>query len=338
MKATDFSKYLSNYLSNYLPTLRNVSKNTITSYCDTFRLLLGYCRDVKGLPVEMFRMDNLNAVLVCDFLNWLEQERHCSVSTRNQRLAAIHSFIRYAQTETPALIQQCQEVLEIPFKKKAEPVMKFLSVDEMKVLLEQPDRHTTAGRRDLALLCLLYDTGARAQEIVDLSVRHVRLNHPNSIQLTGKGRKARLVPITANTVEILKNYLEEQKLTTPEKLDYPLFFNRQRQRMTRAGVTYVLQKYSKQTNSTHDILPDTLSPHTIRHSKAMHLLQAGVNIVYIRDFLGHVDLKTTEVYAKADPAARQKALASVAPVTSSELPPWATDADLLAWLKDYGKV
>jgi len=296
------------------------------------RLLLSYCRDVRGIPVEKIQLSSVKADLVCDFLDWLEDERGCSISTRNQRLAAVHSFMRFVQSESPSLIQQCQKVLEIPFKKSPEPAMKYLTMDEMKVLLNQPDRSTSSGRRDLALLCLLYDTGARAQEIVDLSVRHARLNHPNSIQLMGKGRKTRLVPISANTAAILKNYLDEHRLTTPEKLDHPLFFNRQRQRMTRAGVTYVLQKYAQMVNSIPDI-----SPHAIRHSKAMHLLQAGINIVYIRDFLGHSDLKTTEIYARADPKARQEALASVAPVTPSELPPWATDADLLSWLKGYGK-
>lgn len=334
MKTTDFSKHLSNFLSSYLPGLKNVSKNTISSYCDTFRLFLTYCRDERNMPIEKMRMVSLTAELVCDFLNWLEQERGCGIATRNQRLAAIHSFIRFVQTEAPENIMLCQKILEIPFRKRLEPTVKYLSTDEVKQILELPDTTTRSGRRDLALLCLLYDSGARVQELADLSVRHVRLAHPSTIQLTGKGNKSRLVPITANTAALLKNYLEEERLSSPEKADCPLFFNRQRKRLTRAGITYVLKKYSGVQNPALT----SLTPHIFRHSKAMHLLQAGVNIVYIRDFLGHSDLKTTEIYARADPEARRAALESIAPVTPSEVPPWATDADLLMWLKSYGKV
>jgi integrase/recombinase XerD len=236
MKHTDFSKLLTTYLTEYLPSIQNVSGNTISSYCDTFRLFLKFYRDFLGFSIEKLSINNVSCDSIHKFLNWLEVERNCSIATRNQRLAAVHSFFRYVQAEAPQNLLLCQKILDIPNKRKSKLMVKYLTPADIKIILEQPNVHTSEGRRDLVLLSLLYDTGARVQELVDLSVRDIRLDHPAKIQLTGKGRKSRWVPILQATVDLVKRYLNEQKLTSHEKYDYPLFCNRQRKRLTRAGV------------------------------------------------------------------------------------------------------
>jgi integrase/recombinase XerD len=243
MKPTNFSKYIADFLSEYLPTLKNVSKNTISSYCDTFRIFLKYCRDYREISIEKLTLDDLEPSLIKDFLKWLETERNCSISTRNQRLGAIHSFMRYVQIESPENMFNCQRILDISFKKNVKPTVKYLSTEDMKIIFEQPDLTTIRGRRDLVLLCVLYDTGARVQEISDLIVRNIRLEHSARIHLTGKGRKSREVPILPQTIDLLQNYLLEHKLNTFDKLDYPVFFNRQKEKLSRAGISYILNKY-----------------------------------------------------------------------------------------------
>ena len=171
MKPTDFSMHLTAFLSDYLPVQKNVSRNTIKSYRDTFKLLLLFCEKEESLPVEKITMKKLSSDLVVRFLNWLEAERKSSVSTRNLRLTAIHSFFRYAQSESPESLYHYQKVLAIPVKKKRQAVVEHLSPEGIRLLLEQPDQYTVHGRRDLALMSLMYDSGARVQEIVDLSVR-----------------------------------------------------------------------------------------------------------------------------------------------------------------------
>lgn len=334
MTPTDLATHLTAYLGSYLPGQRNVSTNTIRSYRDTFSLLLAYCSDVRGLALERLTLQKLASTLIEEFLAWLEQTRGNSVTTRNQRLAAIHAFFRYLQQEEPALLLFCQRVLAIPFKRVACTPVCHLTADAIQQLLTQPDQNVIAGRRDLTLLCVLYDTGARVQELVDLSVKDVRLDAPAVIRLTGKGRKTRHVPLMTRTVALLDSYLEEWRLTTPDKMDRPLFFNRQHHKLTRAGVTYVLKKYVVQVSSCNPGLPQHVTPHVLRHSKAMHLLQAGVNLIYIRDILGHVDIKTTEIYARADTEMKRQALAQLPPPPGpTNRPSWSEDNQLLTWLR-----
>jgi site-specific recombinase XerD len=334
-KPTDFALILSSFLSEYLPTQRNVSENTILSYCDTFRLLLTYCRDAESLLIEKLKIVDFTPKLINRFLDWLTAERGCGVSTRNQRLAAIHALFRYAQAESPHSLAVCQSILGVPFSKKTKQLMNYLSTDEMSRILNQPNLSNPHGRRDMCFLCLLYDTGARVSEIIALKVRDVRLENPAKVTLFGKGKKLREVPLLTNTTEHLTNYLREQRLTTPDTLDYPLFVNRQRNPLTRTGATYILQKYANAAGvETH------VSPHTLRHSKAMHLLESGINIFYIKGILGHEDVATTEVYAKANVEMKRNALekhASIVPTVSPATPAWANDADMLEWLKSFGK-
>lgn len=335
MKPTDFAKHLTEFLSVYLPLQKNVSKNTICSYRDTFKLMIRYCQEKENLPAERITMEALSSSLIISFLEWLENDRKCCISTRNQRLAAIHSFFRYVQSEEPSGIFHFQKIIAISIKKAKKTVVEHLSPEAMKLLLEQPDKHTPKGRRALTLMSLLYDTGARVQELIDIRVCDVILENPAVIILTGKGNKTRRVPIMKNMVLLLQNYLAENKLNKPWKNEYPLFTNNQHHKLTKEGVAYIVAKYVVNGRKISAILPPKVKVHMFRHSKAMHLLQAGVNPIYIRDFLGHVDLKTTEIYARTDTETKRKAIENAYPdLIDSYLPDWNKDQALLSWLSE----
>jgi integrase/recombinase XerD len=287
MQPTDFAKALSHYLGVYLPGQRNVSANTVKSYRDTFKLLLRYCEQQCQLSIEKLGLKRIDKNLVLEFLSWLENDRQNSVSTRNQRLACIHGFCRYLQLEDPVGLVSHQQIMSIPIKKTPAPTIPHLTPDAVQLILAQPDVSKADGRRDLTLLCVLYDTGARVQELADLCVGDVRLAPPALVTLTGKGRKQRQVPLMANTQALLNQYLAES-FPVPEGMqNHPLFFNRQHGKMTRAGIAYILDKYVSQARATSPIIPSKVTPHVIRHTKAMMLLQAGVSLIYIRDLLGH---------------------------------------------------
>jgi len=333
MKPTDFARYLSAFLGTYLPGVRNVSINTIRSYRDTYRLLLLFCTTELNTPAEKLSLAVLSDHAVLRFLDWLEQDRGNSVATRNQRLAAIHALFRYVQIEEPVLLADCQKILGIPFKKHPKATVNHLSVEALQLILQQPDITSRRGRRDLIILCLLYDTGARVQELVDLRVRDIRLVEPAVVSLTGKGRKNRHVPLLTNTRDLLEAYLQEYHLTDQQSLDTPLFVNYQGRKMTRAGISYIVRKYSTMACTHSGIVPNTVTPHVFRHTKAMHLYRAGVNLIYIRDLLGHVDVSSTDIYARADTEMKRKALEKVYPkIADTALPDWRHSEGLLAWL------
>ena len=335
MKETDFARYLTQFLTVHLPGHLGSKKNTQLSYRDSFSLLLKYCRDVEKYALEKLMITQIDRELVLRFLKWLEEERHCKITTRNQRLAAIHSFFSFLMVEAPQYMEQSQKVLSIPMKKADKPPLMYLPLDAVKGLLEQPDRNTPHGRRDAVLLSLLYDTGARVQELVDLKVCDINLNDTVTIVLTGKGGKSRIVPVMKPTGELLRQYIEGNGLSHPARSRNPLFTNRGNHPLTRAGVTYILKKYAAQAQAigVKDI-SEEITPHWLRHSKAMHLLQSGVNLIYIRDLLGHSDVSTTEIYARADETMKRKALLEAYESPSEEqLPTWKKDKDLLDWLK-----
>ncbi len=340
MKQTDFAKTLTRYLSQYLPGQRNVSMNTIKSYRDTFKQLLMFCDTQLNISPEYLTLNKIKTETIQNFLLWLEKSKEISINTRNQRLAAIHSFYRYVQSENPEIMFECQKILCIPFKKREIKPIDYLSQESLKLLFEQPDTDTTKGRRDLTMMVLLYDTGARVQELIDLKVCNIRLSKPATVLLTGKGNKKRYVPIIGKTSDLLKNYLEENHLLDNGKQNHPLFYNSGRHPFTRPGITYILEKNLKKAKELNPeiLFPDKLNPHMMRHTKAMHLLEAGVNLIYIRVFLGHVNVTTTELYAKANSDMKRKALESAyIEVVTEDVPPWSEDKDLLNWLQSFCK-
>lgn len=333
MTPTDFARHLTRFLGEYLPAQRNVSPNTVASYRDVFTLLLRYCRERQGIPPDRLRLDQLHAPVILTFLSHLETERHCTSRTRNQRLAAIHAFFRYLQSEAPDRLVQCQQILAIPFHRHERKPIPYLEAEDLTVLLAQPDRTTAEGRRHAVLIGVLYDTGARVQEVVNLSVGDVRLEAPAQIRLTGKGRKMRIVPLMPKTVALIEEYLREHRLLGADRLDEPLFFNRCGQRLSRSGVRYLIVKYGQQARQQRPSLPDKISPHTLRHTKAMHLLQAGNPLTVIQAILGHTHVQTCTIYASADLEMKRQALEKAAPMTPTPASPsWRSNQQLMDWL------
>ena len=330
--ATDFAAALRRFLTSYLAGIRGCSPATIASYRDTFRLLITWFRDERSVPPARLTLDHLDAGTITAFLGHLQEERHNSVATRNQRLAAISSFATWMQTEDPARMPRWQGILAIPAKKQDRPAVRHLTVDQARLLLAAPDRSTRQGRRDATLLATLYDTGARVSEIAGLTGRDVRLQRPAMASLTGKGRKTRHVPLDGGTVTLLSAYLQEHRLDQPGHDDHPVFYGQHRARLSRGGIAWIVRKY--QAKAGDPLLAGAaISPHVVRHSKAMHLYEAGVPLPYIRDILGHVELSTTEIYARASTEAKRKALeAAYQDIVTSDLPEWNQDASLIDWL------
>ena len=330
--ATDFALFLRRFLTAYLAGLRGYSPNTIASYRDAFKLLICYFRDERSIPPERLTLELIDAAAITGFPGWLHASRHNSAPASNQRLAAIDSFFTWMQSQDPARMACCQDILAIPARKHDRPALTHLSVEQTRQLLALPDRSTRRGRRDATLLATLYDTAARVQELADLTVRDLRLDNPAMASLTGKGRKTRHVPLDTNTAALLTAYLAERQLDSPGRDDHPVFFNQHRSKLSRGGIAWILRKY--QAQATDPALANArLSPHILRHSRAMHLYDAGVPLPCIRDILGHVDLSTTEIYARASTEAKRKALESVyADLVTADLAEWNQNPELLSWL------
>ena len=286
------------------------------------------------LRVEKTSLVCINDKVIYEFLEWLEVKRGNAFSTRNQRLAAIHAFYRYIQMQHPEMFMECQRILAIPFKETQKQTVHFLSEPVLKELLSRPNQSNKFGIRDTAILCLLYDSGARVQELVDLALSDIRLETLSTVRLLGKGRKVRIVPIMNPTAKILKKYLGTWDLNPKTSPDAPLFVNHQGNNLTRNGITYILKKYMSQVTSQENQKP--ITPHIIRHSKAMHLLHADVNLHYIRDFLGHVNVETTELYARADAEMKRKAFEKANldfPIENQTT--WQKNESLMSWLQSF---
>jgi len=339
MKTTDFSQYISDFLSRYLPEEKGLSFNTIAVYRDTFVLLLKFINENSKIKLEKLTLSDIKKETIIEYLEWTQKERNCSNTTWNLRLAGIHAFYKYLQYQNIDMLFEIQKILSIKRKKAFKNNINYISLDGIKILLQQPDIKTLRGVRDLALLSLMYDTGARVQEIIDLTPAMLRLEKPNTIKVIGKGNKVRLIPmIDAQTIH-LKNYLKSYNLTNSENRLQPLFFNSRKEKLSRAGVNYILKKHIESAkNQNKVLLPVKVSCHSLRHSKAMHLLQAGVNLIYIRDILGHVSIKTTEIYARTDSKhkrdALEKAYLKSNPSPSQEAE-WENNESLISWLKKF---
>lgn len=327
----EFSYYLTQFFVEFLSNQKNVSQNTIKSYRDTFKSLFIYWNKYKKIKISKISFEDFTKDNIIDFLDYLEKEKNNSISTRNQRLAAIHAFCRYAQIEEPIYMNIFQKIIEIPFKKAIKKEIGYLTPDAIELLLKQPNLNQKHGLRDLLILSLLYDTGARIQEIIDIKIKDIRLDKPSIIILHGKGNKIRQVPIMSNTKNILKEYIKKLQKNNNQFL----FESSPNKQFTRKGICYIIDKYVYEARKTSNIIPEKVHPHMFRHTKAMHLLQSGVNLIYIRDFLGHVDIETTEIYAKYDTETKRKAIENVYPeLVPSNLPNWTNDNDLLQWLNN----
>lgn len=302
-KSTTLGALLQRFLVNYLTQERNVSPHTQQSYRDTFILLLRFLANEATIDVDTLSFDHVSAEGIRRFLQYLEVSRHCSCTTRNQRLAAIHAFARCVAAYAPERMVWCEQIRSIPFKKGETQVMPYLEKSEMDTLLALPDLASPQGRREYALLLFLYNTGARVSEAVCVTIADLDLHYHPSVKIHGKGRKVRYCPLWAVTARTL------QQLVQGRMEAEQVFLNRCGQPMTRFGMHTMVERYVvKLTQRCPACARKRISPHTIRHTTAVHLLRAGVDLNTIRAWLGHVSLNTTNIYAEIDLAMKAKAL------------------------------
>jgi site-specific recombinase XerD len=330
MKPTSLPHLLHSFFHEWLGQQRNLSRHTVLSYRDTWRLFLRFVASRKGRSVAQLALTELNETEVLAFLQHSEQERRVSIGTRNCRLAGLRSFFSFVADREPLAVAQCAEVLRIPTKRAAKPALCYLETDEVAAILSQPDRSTVEGQRDHVLLAVLYNTGARIQEALNLCPRAVRLEPPAQVRLFGKGRKERICPLWPETVDLLKALLKRQ----PRGDDEPIFVNRYGRPLGAAGVRFKLDQYVEAAAQRVPSLGSKhVSPHTFRHTAAVQLVSAGVDVTVIRSWLGHARLDTTNHYARANVDAKRKALELVDSTTRPGKPPrWKRDAELLSWL------
>lgn len=313
------------FFEKHLTVERYASRHTILAYRDALKLFLGYAAQRRGCSADQLDYADLDVESIRSFLHWLETVRKCGARTRNHRLAAIKAFARYVASVAPEHLERCRRIRELPPARFDHLEVHYLDEDEILQLVR-----AAAGVRDRALLLLLYNSGARVQELVDLDVDDLRLEPIPLVSLQGKGRKQRTCPLWARTVEALETWLAKRGASAG-----PLFLNVQGHRLSRSGVAYILRKLTARAALVPRHAP-AVSPHVIRHTTAMHLLHAGVDITTIAAWLGHAQLSTTHAYVEIDLRMKQKAIAaaSMLPELSGGHYP---EGDLLTWLTSLGR-
>jgi site-specific recombinase XerD len=331
--STQLARWLHGFFEDHLPRVRGASPHTVQSYRDSLVLLLRFVAARRRRSVERLSLADLGPTDILAFLQHLETDRHNTVATRNVRLAALHAFFRYCAADAPDTVEWCQRVLAIPFKRTASRPIEYFEEGDVQAVLGVIDRRTRDGRRDYALLATMFNTGARVQEIVSLSVGDLRLDTPSQVRLLGKGRKERICPLWPQTAQVLRAWLVERG-----DLDQPreaLFENHRGTRLTRFGVRYLLEKYCRLACSTRPALKTKhLHPHSLRHSTAVHLLKAGVDITTISQWLGHASVTTTTRYATLDLDLKREVLRKARPVGAApSTATWRRNASLLEWLE-----
>jgi site-specific recombinase XerD len=321
-------KLVQDFFEKHLTIQRNASRNTVLAYRDAIRLFLRHAANRTGCAADQLDHLILDVDVVQSFLEWLENERGCGARTRNHRLAVLKAFARYVASVAPEHLERCRKIRDLPRASFDHPEIQYL--DDNETLKLAAAIGPTEQRRDRALFLLLYNTGARAQEIVDLDLSDIRLDPVPIVTLQGKGRKQRTCPLWARTVTALEQWLNERGLIAG-----PLFLNARGRRLTRSGIAYILRKLAERA----ELSPrhaSRVTPHVIRNTTAMHLLQAGVDITTIAAWLGHSQLATTHAYIEIDLRMKQKAIAAIAAIPEmahGEYP----EGQLLAWLAALGK-
>ncbi len=314
---TDLARALFGFFQEYLPNQRGMSLHTIRGYRDALLLLLRYIAQDTRRRIEVLTLDDFTAERVTRFLRHLEIERHNGITTRNARLAGLHTFARYLIAAYPERMVIYQKVLGIPFKRGARQVpTDYLDLSEVEALLGNIDRTTSSGRRDYALFALMLNTGARVQEILNLRIRDVRFDPPHQVRLVGKGNKVRICPIWPRMAKLLQALALSNPSSCEDPADASLFQNRRGEQLTRFGVRYLLRKQvPKRLVVGPSGLSKRLHPHSLRHTTAVYLLKAGVDFATISQWLGHANVNTTMRYARADMDLKRQALAQVFPET-----------------------
>lgn len=339
MKRTDFAVYLNKYFTDYLPNICGSSPQTIDSYRHSFILFLTYMLDEHMICADRVDISNLTYKNITCFLNWLSETRANKTSTRNQRQAALNSFIRYLMYEFPEHLDEYQKILSIPVKKAPQSEITYLKTEGVSLLISQVDLKRQNGLRDYVILSLLYTTGIRVSELIQIRVKDLSLQVPYTALVHGKGQKSRYVPLMGSIIPFMQKYLAQKGYDRPERLDEWLFKNHMKKPFTRQGINYIVGKYAKMARGIRpEMIPAHFSPHKIRHTTAMGLVESGVDLIYIRDLLGHVSVKTTEVYARADAMHKRQAIeAASKEIVPSEVAQWDNDSKLKDWLKGFNR-
>jgi len=332
MRAT-FGTLVVDFFRTYLVNQKGVSKNTIASYSDCIYLLITYCCKRFGITPDKLAIESIDEQVVLDFLDYLERERGNAPATRNQRLDAIKSFFRFLAAHEPTLVAACERVCAISHKATETNVIEALTHDDVHAIINATDPVTLNGARDRALFMLMYNTGARVQELVDLTLADLRLQAPAQVLLTGKGRKQRIVPLWKETVAAIQHYCELRQAARISSKR--LFLNARGKPITRFGIGHLVTKYTRIAAASNPFLGDrTVTPHTFRHTTALHLIQTGVDIVTVKEWLGHADIKTTMQYLEINLEMKRQALEKYPPPDVSSLPekPRWQDNDILQFL------
>jgi integrase/recombinase XerD len=329
------AKFIKRLFCHYLPVQKGLAVNTILAYRDAIKLLLCYASETLNKSVDELCVEDIDESLVLDFLEHVENTRGCSATTRNARLAAIRALFAFIAREEPSLLLDCQRVRTIPLKRTQHKTLDYLEENEMQALLNAVELDSRTAVRDKALLLLLYNTGARVSEIVELKVPELRLDGAAQVKLLGKGNKYRSCPLWPETVEALHDYLKQR---TPKDPAAPqLFLNANGSPLTRFGVRHIIGKYATSAKSQcPSISTKAVNPHTIRHTTAMHLLRAGNEVNMVGYWLGHADINTTHIYVEIDMEMKRRMLEK-APAPDVKKPlPWH-NPDLLQWLNALTK-
>ena len=320
------------FFGPYLMEQRGLSRHTVLSYRDTLALLLRFIAQTRRTDPATLDLDALTADVVLAFLNHLESDRHNKTSSRNVRLAAIHAFARYVSIQFPERLQQVQQIVGIPFKRAGTRPIEYFEYDEIRAILDSADRATPSGRRDYALLALMFNSGARVQEIVDIGACDLQLQSPPQIKLVGKGRKTRICPLWPQTAKVLKAFVAERALDS--RSNAAVFCNQRGERLTRFGIRYLLGKYCRiASGKSPSLTRKRLHPHSVRHSTAVFLLKSGVDLPSISHWMGHASVTTTGRYAKVDLEMKRQALARAATIGDTIAPTkWRPSRSVLDWL------
>ena len=310
MKQTLFLKQLAVYFDTYLLQNRNCSKNTVASYADAFVLFFQFFQEKKGKAHYLIDYKDLTPQTFDEYVLWLQSERGYSAASQKQRMSALKSFLKYASRREVSALSALNGASGTQTPKVPDSHFPYFSVEEVKILLRLPKCTGKAGSRDVVLLSLLYDLGARAQEICDLCIGDITLGKTSKVRLHGKGNKTREVPLSSGAAKLVRNYLSEKGKNLSDNRNETLFQSQRADKITTACIRNLVNKYVQMAKREHPELfaESNYSPHSFRHSKAVHMLEAGVPLIYIRNFLGHESVSTTEVYARVSQASVTKVL------------------------------
>ena len=308
-RSSSLAPLVESFFTQRLIRQRQARPATLSAYKDALRLLFGFVSSQLGKHIDRLDIQDLDYDRVLTFLDFLERERGNCVRTRNARLAVIHSFFRHVAYSDPQALALAQRILNIAPKRTTTHIVDFLRPSEVDALLAAPNRHSARGRRDHAMLLLLLRTGVRASEAIGISAGDLTLEAPYQVLIRGKSSKERVLPLASDLVAILRDLLEERRVDVHGEM--PVFVNAQGRRLTRFGLTHIVRRaVTKASGECATLCKRRVSPHSFRHTAAMRMLQAGVDLVSIRAWLGHADIQTTHGYLEADIEMKRRALAT----------------------------